>query len=211
MRDGQWSANRYRDYRRIERGGFVPNYWSGTGFTVDNWGMYGLPAPFEGGRWIRYYDDALMMGPDGRVLDGRYGMDWDRFGDRWSFDEHGVPVYVGHGDFYPTQRDYAWVEHYDQGRAYAQAPAMGPPMGAPMPGQGYGYQQAWAGSAGYSASSWGTMPIVTETVITEPATVETRTYVEERVVTSRARRVVRHHAPRHRLRCVPTCCSCPVR
>src|SRR3954454_9199703 len=88
-------GHRAGHWQHIGRGGGLPPMWWGPQFQIGNWGMYGFPAPVSGGRWIRYYDDALMVGPDGRVLDGRYGYDWDRYGDRWSYDDDGVPMAMG--------------------------------------------------------------------------------------------------------------------
>ena len=33
----------------------------------------------------------LLIDRDGRVLDGRYGFDWDRYGERWAYGEDGAP------------------------------------------------------------------------------------------------------------------------
>lgn len=71
-----------RGYRHIQRGGFVPGGFWGPQFVIRNWGGYGFPQPFSGGHWIRYYDDALLIDGEGRVHDGRYGYDWNRYDNR---------------------------------------------------------------------------------------------------------------------------------
>ena len=177
----------------------VPRRWWGPQVQVRNWRGYGFPQPFAGGRWIRYYDDALLIDGDGRVYDSRPDWDWDRYGERWDYAEDGVPVYAGDGDYQPRQRDYGWAERYEhhgmgpgpmvRERVYA-APG---PMGPPPPGGGYGY--------GYGAAYMGYGPVlVTETTVTEAPVVEQRTYVSYETV----RVAVRHR--RHVVRR----CTCRV-
>src|SRR5687768_16069934 len=103
-----------RRFVRFHRGATIPHFWFGPQFHLQNWAMYGFPQPFAGGRWIRYYDDALLIDRDGRVRDGRYGMDWERYGERWDQDEDGVPIYAGDGDYEPDDRDYEWAELHDR-------------------------------------------------------------------------------------------------
>ena len=192
---------------RIHRGGTIPHFWFGPQFHIQNWGMYGFPQPFDGGRWVRYYDDAYLIDRDGRVRDGRYGMDWDRYGERWDHDENGVPYYVGDGDYEPGDWDYEWAERYERGDRgrddYARGGHDGRdggrrvkvrhggtggygPHGPPMPPPGYGY--GGYGGYGYGAYGygWGWGPvIITETTVTTAPVVETRTYYE--TVTERVR------------------------
>jgi hypothetical protein len=106
---------RHVQFRRIGRGGFVPPFWFGPRFHVRNYGLYGFPRPFQGGRWVRYYDDALLIDRNGRVHDSRDGYDWDRYGERWSYGDRGIPEYVGDGDYEPEDRDYEWAEDYERG------------------------------------------------------------------------------------------------
>ena len=71
-----------KGWHRFGRGHVVPHHFRGRQFFVHNWQTFGWPAPMPGGNWIRYYDDALLIDRDGRVIDGRYGWDWDRRDDR---------------------------------------------------------------------------------------------------------------------------------
>jgi Ni/Co efflux regulator RcnB len=186
--------------RRIDRGGFVPPMFGGHQFVIRDWGMYGFPQPFAGGRWIRYYDDALLVDRHGRVHDGRYGWDWGRWSDRWA-DRDGVPVYVGDGDYEPEDWDYEWAERWDEGDRDVMVHHGGPPMddcrspcrrefpGPPPTPHGYGY-----------GHGCGCGPVVvTETVTTTAPVVETRTwyeYVDERAAPRRHyRKPVRRAAP----------------
>ena len=163
--------------QRINRGGFVPHMWWGPHFIVHNWPMYGFPQPFHGGRWIRYYDDALLIDRRGRVHDGRYGWDWSRDRDRWSYRD-GVPIYVGDGDFDPRERDY---DRGDYSGRHHDEPACDERCDAPGPYPGYGY--------GY----YGPV-VVTETTVTTTGGDVDCDCVEYRSA-PRRQRVVRRMAP----------------
>ena len=104
-------------HRRLRHGVAIHPFWFGPQFHIANWQMYGFAHPAPDHRWIRYYDDAYMIDRSGRVRDARYGMDWDRYGERWA-DDDGIPAYYGRGDYRPDDEDYAWVEEQDR-RAYA--------------------------------------------------------------------------------------------
>ena len=182
-------ARNFSHYRRIDRGFALPHAWWGPQFQIRNWSMYGLPAPIHGGRWVRYYDDALMVDGYGRVHDGRWGMGWDRWEDQWAYDDRGVPVYVGDGDYYPGEDDYGWAgaedgyaegyEDYGYGGGYGHGGCREScaPYPHHMPAYGYGW--------GYGGM------VVTETTVTTPTVIE-ETWVEEEVVTERRRA----HKPR---------------
>ena len=186
---------RFSHIPRINRGFFVPQFWWGPQFVINDWGSYGFSQPFNGGRWIRYYDDALLIDREGRVHDGRYGMDWDRYGDRWGSDGNGIPVYVGDGDYRPEQWDYEWAERYDRGEAddayaddYDRDGPPPPPYPAPAyPAPAYGYGSAY----GYGGCTCGPV-VVTETIVTTPAVVEEVTYYEYET----ARPAPRRHSKR---------------
>ena len=178
VRGGHHGINQYPHYQRVERGFALPQHWWGPAFHIGNWGAYGLPQPMHGSRWVRYYDDALLIDGYGRVHDGRWGMNWDEYADDWGHDDRGIPVYVGTGDFHPGEEDYAWVEGRD---GYAGGY-----------GQGYdhrygGYHQGAYGHAGYG---YGYGAVVTETTVTtSPTVIEETHYVDE--VTTAPRRAYR--------------------
>ena len=48
-------------YRRFTRGGTVPPLWRDDRFYVREWFAFGLTEPSYGYRWIRYYNDALLI------------------------------------------------------------------------------------------------------------------------------------------------------
>ncbi|MEA3049816.1 MAG: hypothetical protein QOG84_1652 [Sphingomonadales bacterium] len=180
----QMGGHRAGHWQRIGRGGVLPPMWWGPQFTIGDWGMYGFPPPVSGGRWIRYYDDALMVGPDGRVMDGRYGYDWDRYGDRWSYDEDGVPMAMGDEGYGPGRDEDEWADRDER-----DGPPP-PPRPRPMH-RGYGY-----GYGGGCGCGYGAPVLVSETVVTEPPVVETRTYVTTYVERTR---VVHRYRPRTKL------------
>jgi Ni/Co efflux regulator RcnB len=214
-----------REFRRIDRGQFLPPLWAGPQFHVQHWQAYGFPQPMPGFRWVRYYDDALLVDRRGRVHDGRYGFDWDRYGDRWGRDERGIPVYVGDGDYHPGDRDYAWAEEADEGGwdyseyGYAEGEGgcgerrrgpCGRPRGDPgyghagQAGYGYGYER---GGYGYGHSGYGyggATVTITETVVeTGGSSAVYEEVIEEEVIETRARaarRPVRRAPPRRPIR-----------
>ncbi|WP_375403082.1 RcnB family protein [uncultured Sphingomonas sp.] len=82
--DGRWWAaasapGGYAAYRQPVRGLAVPTYWNAARFQVADWRDYGLDEPPVGYRWVRYYDDAVLLDARGTVFDTRFGVDWDRF------------------------------------------------------------------------------------------------------------------------------------
>jgi len=207
----------FRHIRRFDRGHFVPQFWWGPQFQVNHWQMYGFPQPMPGHRWVRYYDDAYMIDGRGRVHEGRYGLDWDRYGDRWSRDESGIPMYVGDGDWRPGEPEHEWAENagehhgrgggwdyseYGPGPAPACAPRRRGPCGgpgrypAPAPAYGYGggYGGGYAYGGGYGYVCCATVTI-TETIVESGGEGYTEEVIEEEVVRHRTRRPARRAAP----------------
>lgn len=181
--------NRYPGYRMINRGGFVPSYWASPSYGISNFGMYGFGQPMGGARWVRYYDDALMVGPDGRVMDGRYGMEWDRYGERWDHDDRGIPVYEGDRDYHQRDRDYAWSDRFDREDDGDLAYDRDYPYEHPYGGEGLG-DYGYGGHGGYGFGGY----TVTETVTTTtgPSTVR---YVDA-PAKKRYTKVKRHYPAR---------------
>lgn len=187
-------------HHRFGRGHVVPPQFRGGQFIVHDWRMFGWPAPIPGGRWIRYHDDALLIDGDGRVMDGRYGWDWERRvdrmahhddeswdgdydrgddygrGDDWDDDGRHHGKGGRHGKVDRMVRVYRHGDGYegDQGdcrRSCARVRHLPPPP--PHPGYGYGY-----GGYGYGMGCGCGPVVVTETITTTAPVVETRTYYE---------------------------------
>lgn len=155
-------------YSRVERGHRVPGYWMQPRFQIHDFGRYGFYQPMYGGRWIRYYDDALLVDPYGQVIDGQWGMKWDEYDPDWRHDDRGIPEYVGTGDYHPDDQDYAWVEGEE---GYA--------------GHGGGYHHG-QGGYGYTHPQAGAI-VITETITTTAPTYEEKVWYEDVGV---------HHKPR---------------
>jgi len=202
---GQMMPGRHHFQRRLQRGFIVPQFFWGPQFQINNWQMYGFSNPGQDGRWIRYYDDAYLIGSDGRIRDSREGLDWDRYGEEWDMAD-GIPAYRGSRDYRPDDEDYAYAEGQEGHGEYRQHGEMRMHHGGPMPGPGYGgyvqgggSTQVYGGGYGYGAYAY---PIVIETVTTTgSAQAYSEEVVEEYVQVRRAR----HRA---RPRCV---CQAPRR
>ncbi len=150
---------RYQNYRRLERGGMLPNYWWGPAFMVGDWAGYGLYQPQPGYRWIRYYDDALLIDPYGRIVDGRYDMDWSAYAG-WTLDAHGIPTFA------EVRTEGYGLEHHGGGYSYNQGGYAYPGYGYASPAYNTGYggynYGGYNGGYGYNqAGGW-----VTETTVT---------------------------------------------
>lgn len=216
------------DFPRFDRGRFfdggfvVGGFFFQPQFHVQNWQLYGFAHPGQH-RWIRYYDDALLIDRRGRVRDFRERVAWDRYGERWGHDGHGIPYYVGRGDYYPDGRDYDRVEreryhgrgrggwdYSDYGRGsyggshgYAPAPLTGC---GPQPCVGYGAPGYNMQGYGYGGGYYMAPVVITETVVTPAAatTVVTEEVIEEVVYERRSARRARPHRPR-----AARPCNCP--
>ena len=116
---GGWNG-----YRRPYRGYVLPGYWTSPRFGIDDWSTYGLSQPAYGYRWMRYYDDAVLVDAGGSVYDTMGGLDWDRYDGGYEGDE---TVYAGPGDRGGhAQPAYAPPPPPSYGAGYAQ-PAYAPP------------------------------------------------------------------------------------
>jgi len=116
-------------YRRPFYGFRLPAYWTAPRFYVANYPQYGLAAPPAGYRWVRYFDQAVLVDGDNRVYAAMQGVGWhdpgapepDAAGVTYAEDAPGVPYdpaypaaepSVTAADPYAGYRDYAArVEH----------------------------------------------------------------------------------------------------
>jgi Ni/Co efflux regulator RcnB len=185
--------------RHVQRGGRVPPAWANQRFEVRDWRRFGFPAPFAGGRWIRFYDDALLIDGGGLVYDSRPDWRWDGDAEERGQEEHGYEERgygeggygegMGRGREGGREREWNGREQREENvrtRVYVTHGAPPPPPGYGGYGYGYGYGPV----------------VVTETTVTEPAVVEQRTWVRtyvERVHVAHRR----HHVRRCGCRAAP--------
>jgi Ni/Co efflux regulator RcnB len=194
---GPHHGPRFPHIKPIKHGHVVPRFWFGPRFHIVNWGMYGFSQPFGDQRWIRYYDDAYLIDRGGRVHDSRYGMEWDRYGDAWAYDQNGIPMRGddgGYGHGYQAEEDYSYGGGYQQ-QHHAPPPVAAPGCAGPGYPQPGGYMPA---PCGYGAApayyGYGYAPMViteTTTVTTTAPTVTEHIYYEESAPPVR-RRAARH-------------------
>lgn len=191
------------DYRRPMPGWRVPHHYRDRDYQVSDWRGWGFRQPGPGMVWIRYYDDALLIDGDGRVVDCRYGVDWDR----------------GYGA-------YAAVPGYGQAPGYGYAQPAYPVPPVPVPGTSsyragpnttvtttvtpLGVPSSYVVGGCGPCGGGGTvvtvnpgMAVTTTTTTTDYETVYRDVAVRRKVV--RKRRPVRHY---HRPKCVKM--TCPI-
>jgi len=193
-----------KGWQRFGRGHILPPHFRGRQFIVQDWRGFGFPAPMPGGHWIRYHDDALLIDGEGRVMDGRYGWDWDRRGDPMAHDDGGYGEGYAEAD-YGRDDDYGREDEYaedgrdrghhgervvrvmrhgdgykgDKGdcrRSCTRVRHLPPPPR--HPGYGYGYGQGYGYGYGYGAGCGCGPVVITETTTTTAPVVEMRTYYE---------------------------------
>ncbi|AMO72935.1 RcnB family protein [Sphingorhabdus sp. M41] len=69
----------YRDYRyrRLNIGIYLGSAFYGSRYWINNPSYYRLPAAYPGTRWVRYYDDVLLIDTyTGEVIDVIYDFFW---------------------------------------------------------------------------------------------------------------------------------------
>jgi len=69
----------YRDYRyrRLNIGIYLGSAFYGSRYWINNPSYYRLPAAYPGTRWVRYYDDVLLIDIyNGEVIDVIYDFFW---------------------------------------------------------------------------------------------------------------------------------------
>ena len=194
--DGRWAGGSYAPggwtaYRHPTRGARLPRYWDAPEFYLGDYAGYGLSAPPPGYRWHRYYDEAVLLDPRGRVWDTVDDIDWERDAD-WEGDYAG-----GYGGGY--------------GDRYA------PPPHAPIVQNGsvttYTTSSGYAGSYGGGYAVGGYYPGATTVVTVQSAPVVststvTTEYVERTRYVGARQRVVHVARPKPRYRPVQRTCGC---
>ncbi|WP_019831549.1 RcnB family protein [Sphingomonas sp. PR090111-T3T-6A] len=70
------SGKKVGAYKRPEPGATLPQIWLNPDYTISDWRGWGLAQPAQGTRWVRYYDDAVLIDDAAKVKDVRYAVDW---------------------------------------------------------------------------------------------------------------------------------------
>jgi hypothetical protein len=188
---GMPGAGHMKGWKRFGRGHIIPPHFRGGQYFVHNWQSFGWPAPMPGGQWIRYYDDALLIDGHGRVMDSRYGWDWDRRGRSMAYDDGGYDE--GYAEDGYAEDDYEREDYAGHDGGYGRGHGDGGdcrrggcgPVGhlpPPPPDPSYGYSSGHGYGSGYSygyGAGCACGPVVvTETITTTAPVMETRTYYE---------------------------------
>lgn len=71
---GRWEAGArapggWAGYRPLRHGSYLPHFWNAGSFGIDDFLTFSLAAPPQGYRWVRYYDDAVLVDQHGLVWD----------------------------------------------------------------------------------------------------------------------------------------------
>ncbi|WP_066797160.1 RcnB family protein [Sphingomonas soli] len=207
---GGWGA-----YRRLGRGHQMPGYWMQGAFGIPDYLSFGLSAPPRGYRWIRYYNDAVLVDDRGNVWDTVGGIAWAGAGayaggshsssSSYSYSSAGAAIQPVDPNLYYGQQQY-------QG-GYAPPAAYGPPAVQQGYGANYGasyMQGSYYYGAPVTSSSVIVIPTTTTTTIVEEEIIE-ETVVTTSYVRATPRRVVRRAAPPKRAKPRPACCRCVCR
>jgi Ni/Co efflux regulator RcnB len=237
MVNGRWDAGwrapgGWNGYRRLGRGGHLPNYWRGADFRIADYLSYGLASPPPGYFWSRYYDDAVLVDGRGEVWDSIDGISWidaeadAGYGEAYAVAGSGYAAPriepVAPGAYYdaPPPPAYSAPIPYPAPGAYIAPPPPPPVVQAyPAPvatcvqgcaANGAYYNGTFYGG-GVTTTTTGGYGATTTTVVITPAPITTTTIteevVQERVVkTSYVRRPVRKVRYRK-----PSCCQCLCR
>jgi hypothetical protein len=86
FRIGRYSDPYGWNYRRFSIGlSLYPNYYSSNYWLNDPW-QYRLPPAYGPYRWVRYYDDALLVNIyTGQVVDAIHGFFWSTYGSNYGW------------------------------------------------------------------------------------------------------------------------------
>lgn len=198
-REGRWvmggqAPGGWNAYKRLQRGARLNHYWRSPDFWVTDFLSFGLAAPPHGYRWVRYYDDAILVDDAGTVWDSVIGVQWQHEGQGYA-------------------HRYSYVQAPPPGLLVHVQPVV--PNGH-VGAYPYGY-----GGSGY-ATGWYVTPVITTTVVEEyyevdaaaSAVTSYRTDGAKaqrpayRANAAKPRRVARKAAVKAKPKAVAECCVC---
>lgn len=185
--DGRWHAGwkapgGWGAYRRPVRGWTLPSYWIGGGFWINDWSSWGLSRPAAGYDWVRYYDDAVLIDRRGRVWDSVSGLDWDRDGHGYDYDDgYYAEDDRGYGADYDApdydDRDYDRDDRYEYRGDYGH--------------HGYAVRPRVCVANCYAQGYYAAPATTTIVIQSVPVVTTTTTVTEEYVTYGGGRKVVR--------------------
>lgn len=82
-----WDGGRGPDFA-YRRGGRLPPIFVSPSYVVPDWDAYRLAPPGPGRRWVRYYDDAVLIDGRGYIVDAVPAIGWDDRGPALAYDRH---------------------------------------------------------------------------------------------------------------------------
>jgi hypothetical protein len=107
-RPGWWGGS----YSPPVRGYIVPSFWLSPDYVVPDWEVYGFSQPGRGQRWVRYYDDALLVDGRGMIHDSVQDVSWGSYArgpvPQYVGDEPDSPPAYGMGYDYGTDDQVTW-------------------------------------------------------------------------------------------------------
>lgn len=183
------------------RGWHVPRHYRDRSYIVSDWNGWGFGQPGPGMAWIRYYDDALLVDAGGRVVDCRYGVNWDggyRGGAYAAGPGYGYPPQAG---AYPAPGGYPGPGYPVPGSSSYRA---GPNTTVTTTVTPLGVPAVYA--AGGCGACGGTVVSVTPGMAVTTTTTTTDYETVYKSVAVRPRRVWHRPIRRAHPRCVQTTC-----
>lgn len=173
-RPGWWGGS----YQPPMRGYILPSYWLSPAYVVPDWDGYGFAEPGHGRRWVRYYDDAVLVDGRGMIYDTVNDVPW---GGR---PEGPIPAYVGNAPHMQPPYGAAYNHGYDYDDEVTW-----------KGGSARSERQIWAWPSNATSGQGNTVIVVppgsTTTITFQPQTVvtTTTTYETQEDVRPRARPV----------------------
>lgn len=160
---GWWGGS----YQPAMRGYILPSYWLSPAYVIPEPGAYGFADAGQGRRWVRYYNDAVLVDGRGLIHESVHDVAWDRY-------SYGpVPAYAGGArdmaSAYGAEYDYGYDDEVTWHGGSARSD-----------------RQIWAWPSNASTDTQGNIVIVvppgSSTTITfqpQPVVTSTTTYYED--------------------------------
>ncbi len=158
------------DYKPAHPGQRLTGPWRDPSLTVSDWQAWGLGAPGQGMHWIRYYDDAVLVDADDRVVTTRGGIPWDA--PRHGWHDHDPGEMGGMGWHHPPIMPGTTSYRAGPDTVVTTQVIAPPPI---VYGGGYdgGYGSGYGYGAGYGYAGAGSTVVVSPGIVTTTTTTTT--------------------------------------